>query len=49
MLEATKKSVEADKKVEQMIYKMYEDGFSFEQISNYCSLSVDELKSLTKS
>ena len=49
MLEATKKSVEADKKVEQMIYKMYEDGFSFEQISNYCSLSVDELKSLVKS
>ena len=49
MLEATKKSVEADKKVEQMIYKMYEDGFSFEQISNYCSLSVDELKSLIKS
>ena len=49
MLEATKKSVEADKKVEQMIYKMYEDGFNFEQISNYCSLSVDELKSLTKS
>ena len=49
MLEATKKSVEADKKVEQMIYKMYEDGFSFEQISNYCSRSVDELKSLTKS
>ena len=49
MLEATKKSEEADKKVEQMIYKMYEDGFSFEQISNYCSLSVDELKSLTKS
>ena len=40
---------EADKKVEQMIYKMYEDGFSFEQISNYCSLSVDELKSLIKS
>ena len=49
MLEATKKSVEADKKVEQMIYKMYEDGFSFEQISNYCSLSVNELKSLIKS
>ena len=49
MLEATKKSVEADKKVEQMIYKMYEDGFSFEQISNYCSLGVDELKSLIKS
>ena len=49
MLEATKKSEEADKKVEQMIYKMYEDGFSFEQISNYCSLSVDELKSLIKS
>ena len=49
MLEATKKSVEADKKVEQMIYKMYEDGFSFEQISNYCSLSVYELKSLIKS
>ena len=40
---------EADKKVEQMIYKMYEDGFSFEQISNYCSISVDELKSLIKS
>ena len=40
---------EADKKVEQMIYKMYEDGLSFEQISNYCSLSVDELKSLIKS
>ena len=49
MLEATKKSVEADKKVEQMIYKMYEDGFSLEQISAYCSLNVAEIELLIKS
>ena len=40
---------EADKKVEQMIYKMYEDGFTLEQISAYCSLNVDEIELLIKS
>ena len=47
--EAHKAQEEANKQVKQMVRKMYEDGFSFEQISNYCSLSVDELKSLIKS
>ncbi len=54
--EAEKKSEEADKKVEeankqvkQMVCKMYEDGFSLEQISAYCSLNVDEIQVLIKS
>ena len=54
--EAEKKSKEADKKVEeankqvkQMVCKMYEDGFTLEQISAYCSLNVDEIELLIKS
>ena len=54
--EADKKVEEADKKVEkanklvkQMVCKMYEDGFSLEQISEYCSLNVDEIQVLIKS
>ncbi len=54
--EAEKKSEEADKKVEkankqvkQMVCKMYEDGFTLEQISAYCSLNVDEIELLIKS
>ena len=54
--EADKKVEEADKKVEkanklvkQMVCKMYEDGFSLEQISAYCSLNVDEIQVLIKS
>ena len=41
--EARKAILEADKKV------MYEDGFSLEQISEYCSLNVDEIQVLIKS
>ena len=29
-----------------MVCKMYEDGFSLEQISEYCSLNVDEIQVL---
>ena len=54
--EAEKKSEEADKKVEeankqvkQMVRKMYEDGFSLEQIFAYCSLNVNEIELLIKS
>ena len=54
--EAEKKSEEADKKVEeankqvkQMVRKMYKDGFSIDQISEYCSLNVDEIQVLIKS
>lgn len=53
--EAEKKSEEADKKVEkenkqvkQMVCKMYEDGFTLEQISAYCSLNVDEIDLVDK-
>ena len=47
--EARKAILEADKKVEQMARKMYEDGFTLEQISAYCSLNVDEIELLIKS
>ena len=47
--EARKAILEADKKVEQMVCKMYEDGFTLEQISAYCSLNVDEIELLIKS
>ena len=54
--EAEKKSEAADKKVEeanklvkQMVCKMYKDGFSIDQISEYCSLNVDEIQVLIKS
>ena len=47
--EADKKVEEANKQVKQMVRKMYEDGFSLDQISEYCSLNVDEIRVLTKS
>ena len=47
--EADKKVEEANKQVKQMVRKMYEDGFSLDQISEYCSLNVDEIQVLTKS
>ena len=47
--EADKKFEEADKQVKQMVRKMYEDGFSLEQISAYCSLNVNEIELLIKS
>ena len=47
--EARKAILEADKKVKQMVCKMYEDGFTLEQISVYCSLNVDEIELLIKS
>ena len=46
---AEKKVEEANKQVKQMVYKMYEDGFSLEQISAYCSLNVAEIELLIKS
>ena len=39
--EADKKVEKANKQVKQMVCKMYEDGFSLEQISAYCSLNVE--------
>ena len=47
--EADKKVEEANKQVKQMVRKMYEDGFSLDQISEYCSLNVDEIQVLIKS
>ena len=47
--EADKKFEEADKQVKQMVRKMYEDGFSLEQIFAYCSLNVNEIELLIKS
>ena len=47
--EADKKFEEADKQVKQMVRKMYEDGFSIDQISEYCSLNVAEIQVLIKS
>ena len=47
--EADKKVEKANKQVKQMVCKMYEDGFSLEQISAYCSLIVDEIQVLIKS
>ena len=47
--EANKQVEEANKQVKQMVCKMYEDGFSLEQISAYCSLNVDEIQVLIKS
>ena len=47
--EADKKFEEADKQVKQMVCKMYEDGFSLEQIFAYCSLNVNEIELLIKS
>ena len=47
--EADKKVEEANKQVKQMVRKMYEDGFSLDQISEYCSLNVAEIQVLIKS
>ena len=47
--EADKKVEKANKQVKQMVRKMYEDGFSLEQIFAYCSLNVDEIELLIKS
>ena len=47
--EAHKAQEEANKQVKQMVRKMYEDGFSIDQISEYCSLNVDEIRVLRKS
>ena len=47
--EADKKVEKANKLVKQMVCKMYEDGFSLEQISEYCSLNVDEIQVLINS
>lgn len=47
--EADKKVEEANKQVKQMVRKMYEDVFSLDQISEYCSLNVDEIQVLIKS
>lgn len=47
--EADKKVEEANKQVKQMVRKMYEDGFSLDQISEYCSLNMDEIQVLIKS
>ena len=47
--EADKKVEEVNKQVKQMVRKMYEDGFSLDQISEYCSLNVDEIQVLIKS
>ena len=46
---ADKKVEEANKQVKQMVRKMYKDGFSIDQISEYCSLNVDEIQVLIKS
>ena len=47
--EADKKVEKANKQVKQMVRKMYEDGFSIDQISGYCSLNVAEIQVLIKS
>ena len=47
--EADKKVEKANKQVKQMVRKMYEDGFSIDQISEYCSLNVAEIRVLIKS
>ena len=47
--EAQSRVNEADKQVKQMVRKMYEDGFSIDQISEYCSLNVAEIQVLIKS
>ena len=47
--EANQQIKEANQQVKRMIHKMYADGFSLEQISSYCSISVDEIQALIKS
>ena len=40
---------DANKQLEEIVHKMYEDGLGLEQISAYCSLNVDEIELLIKS
>ena len=47
--EANKQVEKANKQVKQMVRKMYEDGFSIDQISEYCSLNVAKIQVLIKS
>ena len=47
--EAQNRVNEVNQQVKRMIHKMYADGFSLEQISIYCSISVDEIQALIKS
>ena len=47
--EAQNRVNEVNQQVKRMIHKMYADGFSLEQISIYCSISVDEIQVLIKS
>ena len=47
--EARKTKQDANKQLEEMVHKMYEDGLGLEQISAYCSLNVDEIEVLIKS
>ena len=47
--EAQNRVNEVNQQVKRMIHKMYADGFSLEQISSYCSISVDEIQTLIKS
>ena len=47
--EAQNRVNEVNQQVKRMIHKMYADGFSLEQISSYCSISVDEIQALIKS
>ena len=47
--EAQSRVNEVNQQVKRMIHKMYADGFSLEQISSYCSISVDEIQAMIKS
>ena len=47
--EAQNRVNEVNQQIKRMIHKMYADGFSLEQISSYCSISVDEIQTLIKS
>ena len=47
--EAQNRVNEVNQQVKRMIHKMYADGFSLEQISSYCSISVDEIQAMIKS
>ena len=47
--EARKTKQDANKQLEEIVYKMYEDGLGLEQISAYCSLNVAEIELLIKS
>ena len=47
--EAQNRVNEVNQQIKRMIHKMNADGFSLEQISSYCSISVDEIQTLIKS